>query len=377
MRINTNMSAMNAWRNLTVNNSNLQKSLEKLSSGYRINKAADDAAGLAVSEKMRAQIRGLNQATRNAQDGIALVQTAEGGAGQIQNMLQRMRELTVQASSGALQDADRSQLDTEYQQLLGEIDRTASSISYNKINLLSGSTGTPGTSKTGMTSNAAVGTLNVGGTATAGANYVIKVNTLADNARATASGTLAATAGTGAANDSGYVLKINGTSVYSAAAGQQVDKAQIAAAINSNATVNTNVKASYDSTSGVLTVESMNTGAGQSFTIDETYADGSTAIASDAEGFFATSSGTVTKSGVDASVTVTPTSTGVAATTSAASNTAFAIGTGVTMDLKSVGTTTATVNSSSTSSSTDLDVDLQIGANDGDNLRITLKRLTA
>ncbi|HWI53233.1 MAG TPA: flagellin, partial [Symbiobacteriaceae bacterium] len=182
---------------------------------------------------------------------------------------------------------------------------------------------------------------------------------------------------TGAANDSGYVLSIGGTAVYSAAAGQQVDKAQIAAAINSNSTVSATVKANYDSTSGVLTLESKNTGAAQSFTIDEYYSDGSTRIASDAEGFFASSAGTVTKNGVDASVTVTPTSTGVAATTTAASNTAFAIGTGVTMDLKAVGTTTATVNSSSTSSSTDLDVDLQIGANDGDNLRITLKRLTA
>lgn len=145
MRINTNMMSLNAWRNLTSNEAQMTKSLEKLSSGFRINRAADDAAGLAVSEKMGAQIRGLNQAGRNAQDGIAMVQTAEGGAGQIQSMLQRMRELTVQASNGALEDTDRAKLNTEFGQLLDQIDKTAGSISYNNIKLLNGTAGTAGT----------------------------------------------------------------------------------------------------------------------------------------------------------------------------------------------------------------------------------------
>jgi len=138
MRINTNMAALNAWRNLTINNENMQKSLQKLSSGYRINRAADDAAGLAVSEKMRSQIRGLNQAVRNAQDGIGLLQTAEGGASVIQDMLQRMRELANQASSGTLQNSDRSQLDQEFQQLKQEVDRIAQSTQFNNQNLLTG-----------------------------------------------------------------------------------------------------------------------------------------------------------------------------------------------------------------------------------------------
>lgn len=139
MRINTNMAALNAWRNLSTNGSNMQKSLEKLSSGYRINRAADDAAGLAVSEKMRAQIRGLNMAQRNAQDAVSMVQTAEGGASKIGDMLQRMRELAVQASSDTLQDTDRALLQKEVDALVAEVDRQATTaVTYNGTKLLDG-----------------------------------------------------------------------------------------------------------------------------------------------------------------------------------------------------------------------------------------------
>lgn len=136
MRINTNMAALNAWRALTINNESMTKSLEKLSSGYRVNRAADDAAGLAVSEKMRAQIRGLNMAIRNAQDGISLIQTAEGGATQIQNMVQRMRELAVQAANGTLTEEDRGQLQKEFAQLQEEVSRTAATTKFNELGLL-------------------------------------------------------------------------------------------------------------------------------------------------------------------------------------------------------------------------------------------------
>lgn len=139
MRINTNLAALNAWRNMTINNDKMSKSLEKLSSGYRVNRAADDAAGLAVSEKMRAQIRGLNMAVRNAQDGVSLVQTAEGGAQKIQDMLQRMRELAVQASNDTLTDPDRALLQEEFQNLIQEIDRTANSTKFNTKALIDGS----------------------------------------------------------------------------------------------------------------------------------------------------------------------------------------------------------------------------------------------
>ncbi|MBP2017022.1 flagellin [Symbiobacterium terraclitae] len=136
MRINTNMAALNAWRNMSVNNTHMSKSLEKLSSGYRVNRAADDAAGLAVSEKMRAQIRGLNMAVRNAQDGVSLVQTAEGGAQKIQDMLQRMRELAVQASSDTLTDNDRALLNEEFGNLADEIRRTSMSTKFNEKDLI-------------------------------------------------------------------------------------------------------------------------------------------------------------------------------------------------------------------------------------------------
>ncbi|BAD41957.1 flagellin [Symbiobacterium thermophilum] len=136
MRINTNLAALNAWRALTINHGAMTKSLEKLSSGYRVNRAADDAAGLAVSEKMRAQIRGLNMAVRNAQDGVSLIQTAEGGAQKIQDMLQRMRELAVQAASDTLDDPDRQLLNKEFAQLIEEIERTANSTTFNEKELL-------------------------------------------------------------------------------------------------------------------------------------------------------------------------------------------------------------------------------------------------
>jgi len=154
MRINTNMAALNAWRTMTNNGGNLQKSLERLASGYRLNRAADDAAGLAVSEKMNAQIRGLGMATRNTQDAISMVQTAEGGAGKVQEMMQRMRELAVQAGSDTLQDSDRAKLQEEFAALQAEIDRTADTVTFNGRKLINGESGdqakvTSGTSITG------------------------------------------------------------------------------------------------------------------------------------------------------------------------------------------------------------------------------------
>jgi len=143
MRINQNLSALNAYRNLTITNTALAKSMEKLSSGLRINRAADDAAGLAISEKMRGQIRGLNQAIRNAQDGISLIQTAEGALNETHSILQRMRELAVQSANDTNTDQDRAQLQAEVNQLLAEIDRIANTTQFNTKALLDGTfTGT-------------------------------------------------------------------------------------------------------------------------------------------------------------------------------------------------------------------------------------------
>ncbi|MBE2920834.1 flagellin N-terminal helical domain-containing protein [Anoxybacillus flavithermus] len=142
MRINHNIQALNAYRNLAVNQSNTAKNLEKLSSGLRINRAADDAAGLAISEKMRSQIRGLEVAERNALDAISLIQTAEGALSSVHSMLQRMRELAVQASNDTNTADDRAALDQEIQQLKTEITRVATSTDFNKTALLDGTFGT-------------------------------------------------------------------------------------------------------------------------------------------------------------------------------------------------------------------------------------------
>lgn len=142
MIINTNIGSLNAQRNLLGTNNTMQKSLEKLSSGYRINKASDDAAGLAISEKMRGQIKGLKQATRNAQDGISLIQTAEGALNETHSILQRMRELAVQSANDSNSDSDRSEIQKEIAQLLTEINRISSSTEFNTKKLLNGESGT-------------------------------------------------------------------------------------------------------------------------------------------------------------------------------------------------------------------------------------------
>ncbi len=139
MRINNNIMAMNTYRQLTIGNNSSSKSMEKLSSGYRINRAGDDAAGLAISEKMRGQIRGLNQASRNAQDGISMVQTAEGALNESHEILQRMRELSVQASNDTLETGDRQAIGDELVALKTEIDRIASNTEFNGKTLLDGS----------------------------------------------------------------------------------------------------------------------------------------------------------------------------------------------------------------------------------------------
>jgi len=138
MVVQHNLTAANTNRQLGITTSGLQKSTEKLSSGYKINRAADDAAGLSISEKMRNQIRGLNKASDNAQDGISLVQTAEGALNEVHSMLQRMSELSVQAANGTNDTTDRSSINDEIQQLKTEIERVGSTTQFNKMNILDG-----------------------------------------------------------------------------------------------------------------------------------------------------------------------------------------------------------------------------------------------
>lgn len=191
MRINNNIMALNAHRQLAINQSNSAKSMEKLSSGYRINRAGDDAAGLAISEKMRAQIRGLKQASRNAQDGISLIQTAEGALNESHAILQRMRELAVQSANDTNVDDDRAALQKEVQALIEELNRIGNNTEFNTQKLLDGTF----TSKlihiganTGQTLEIKINDMTATGLGVTGVN--ISSQTGANNAIATIDGAI-------------------------------------------------------------------------------------------------------------------------------------------------------------------------------------------
>jgi len=191
LRINTNVGALNAHRQLTMNDVALSKSLQRLSSGLRINGAADDAAGLTIAEKMQSQVRGLNQAGRNAQDSISMLQTAEGALIETEAILQRMRELTVQGANDTLTASDRAAIGTELAQLSSEINRIATTTEFNTKQLLNGS--------------------SAGGSATATTTFTLQVGANADQ---TMSVTIsAATVGAISLGDG-----LNSTSVTDAAA---------------------------------------------------------------------------------------------------------------------------------------------------------------
>lgn len=138
MIINNNVSALNANRQLNLTGNQMTKTIQQLSSGMRINTAGDDASGLAVSEKMRSQYRGLQQATRNAQNGISFIQTTEGYLNETTNIMQRMRELAIQSANGIYSDSDRALIQVEVNQLVAEVDRIASQAEFNKMNMLTG-----------------------------------------------------------------------------------------------------------------------------------------------------------------------------------------------------------------------------------------------
>lgn len=190
MRINHNIQALNAYRNLSQTMASTSKSLEKLSSGLRINRAADDAAGLAISEKMRSQIRGLGMAERNALDAVSLIQTAEGALNETHAILQRMRELSVQAANGTLEAADRTSIQLEIEELIKEVDRIATKTDFNEKKLLDGSNASGFTFQIGPnqtdTMNVSIGNMNAStlgvsavnlSTVTGAENAITSINT--------------------------------------------------------------------------------------------------------------------------------------------------------------------------------------------------------
>ena len=245
--INTNVMSLNAQRNLATSSDELATSLQRLSSGLRINGAKDDAAGLAISQRFTAQIRGLSTAIRNAGDAVSLTQTAEGALGSVTSNLQRMRELAVQASNGTNSQVDRDALDAEYSQLKGEVQRVADQTVFAGLKLLDGSF-------SGV--NFQVGA-NVG--------EVITISSLANVSTASLGGTFTRfTASTAASGITGFAtaiasggVTINGTNIGAiAGAGSSAERAgQLVSAINA-VSAQTNVGASYDSATGQLTLTS-------------------------------------------------------------------------------------------------------------------------
>ena len=278
MRINNNLMAMNTHRQLGIGNANGAKSMEKLSSGLRINRAGDDAAGLAISEKMRAQIRGLDQASRNAQDGISLLQTAEGALQETQAILQRMRELSVQAANGTYVDTDRIEIQKEMAQLNSEIDRISDSTEFNTQKLLNGSLGANGTTDDATHVDiVSVSGLKVG-------NYDFKITTAA---------TKAVTAGaTAYADDTAVNTAFSSADKDITVNGVQIDttgvdtKAKLLTALNADSET-TGFTASYDGSNQIIFTAN-EYGSGKTITIGGTdaalvavgaLADGADAVA--------------------------------------------------------------------------------------------------
>ena len=258
MRIQHNIAALNSYRQLGGNNNAVAKNLEKLSSGYKINKAGDDAAGLAISEKMRAQITGLETAQKNAQDGISLVQTAEGALTEVHSMLNRMAELATQSSNGTYDDSiDRANLQAEVDSLRDEINRISESTNFNGINLLDGSLGgAKVTTAQGdvLSTSAVIGGKQIGATDATG--NIFEIDATAANV-------------TGAGNayvkinyvDENGATQSATVSFASDAADPKASGKNLAEAINSNKELRNVFKASYDDATGKITIEGKQTGA--------------------------------------------------------------------------------------------------------------------
>lgn len=256
--INTNVQSLNAQRNLNASQGSLSTSMQRLSSGLRVNSAKDDAAGLAISERMNAQVKGLNVAARNANDGISLAQTAEGALGQVGDMLQRMRELAVQSSNATNSQSDRDALNAEVTQLKSEIQRVAEQTSFNGTKLINGSF----TAQQFQVGANASETITVGGIADAQLSQLggtTNIGTLAASTSSITPGAQAAVAA-GAitiAGGGGSAVSIGPI----AAAGSASERAaQIVAAIN-NVSAQTNVSASFDASTGQMSLRNT-TGTG-------------------------------------------------------------------------------------------------------------------
>ena len=245
--INTNVASLNAQRNLMSSQSSLQTSIQRLSSGLRVNSAKDDAAGLAIADRMNSQVRGLSVASRNASDGISLAQTAEGALGKVGDMLQRMRDLAVQSSNATNTQTDRNSMDAEVTQLKSEINRVASQTTFNGVKLLDGSF-SGANFQVGANAGETISVASITNAQTAALGGTVNVATVS----AAASGLSGFATGIVA----GGVL-INGVDIGAvSAAGSALERAgQLVNSINL-VSGQTNVGASYDAATGQITLRS-------------------------------------------------------------------------------------------------------------------------
>jgi flagellin len=362
MRINHNIASLNTYRQLTGNTANTSKSLEKLSSGLRINRAGDDAAGLAISEKMRGQIRGLDQASRNAQDGISLIQTAEGALNETHSILQRMRELAVQSSNDTNTSDDRAEIQKEIDQLTSEIDRIGNTTEFNTKKLLNGGAGLTTNFTLEQVNGANIDWISVsGGTNATGIGNVA----ITDAAKATgATQSLVVLAGAGA-----HSFTINGTTLnYTALGGAgnaDADGATLLALINNNSD-KLGVTATYTAGTDTLAITSTAVGTAASLKINA----GAGAIS-------AAAVNNVTTNGVDATITEAT----IGANYKAVGNTiTVTSGTYSGLELKLNGNVmhaTAANNDATFDITGNGSVALQIGANENQEMSVSIGDMRA
>ncbi|HWQ76886.1 MAG TPA: flagellin [Syntrophomonas sp.] len=353
MIINNNIAALNTFNQLSKNDSSMAKSLEKLSSGYQINTAADDAAGLAISQKMQAQINGLNQADDNTQDASSLIQTAEGALNQTNTILQRMRELAVQAANDTLTDDDREYIQTEYSQLMSQIDQISTSTEFNTKKLLNGDSG----NKVIYSSNPNVASATVTSDNIVAGSYQIAVTTAAEQA------TIAGTAISDSIALSGpTTVVINNQSITFEATSLDADATAAAfmAAVN-NSTLG--ITATYNAGGNLLTLT------------NNAYGSSTITVSGSAEALALGLTTGATTDNSDTGVDVEGTIGGAAATgsgTTLVSTAGDAFGLKVTL----TGTAAAATNSNyGTVQVTKNALTMQTGANEGQTMTISLNSM--
>jgi flagellin len=359
MRINHNIAALNTYRQLNSASGAQSKSMEKLSSGLRINRAGDDAAGLAISEKMRGQIRGLDMASKNAQDGISLIQTAEGALNETHSILQRMRELAVQSSNDTNTTADRGEIQKEIDQLVEEIDRIGNTTEFNTKKLLNGGAGL------GVTFNSeTVGGANSDWISITGGNANTQTGTVNITQASSASGaTQSITVGAGTAG--AQSVSINGTTInYTATATAGTNADALRAAIES---VADELGITVGGSGTTIDLTSKEVGSSSSLTFDANAAAIGTAVSN------------VTTTGNDATIT-TDTTSGATQITAAemvsSGNTIKVIsGDFEGMEIKlnsSVMSSTANTNLANFDVDSNGTLSMMIGANEGQNMSINI-----